>query len=130
MHDVSARDWQFRTGQWVSGKTFDTFGPCGPYLVTPDDIPDAHGLGISLKLNGKVMQQSNTSNLIFRVPVLISYLSQIFTLRPGDIISTGTPSGIGFARRPQVFLQDGDVVEITIDQIGTLRHSCVTERVP
>jgi 2-keto-4-pentenoate hydratase/2-oxohepta-3-ene-1,7-dioic acid hydratase in catechol pathway len=130
MHDVSARDWQFRTGQWVSGKTFDTFGPCGPYLVTPDEIPDAHSLGISLKLNGKVMQQSNTSNLIFRVPVLISYLSQIFTLRPGDIISTGTPSGIGFARRPQVFLQDGDVVEITIDQIGTLRHSCVAERVP
>jgi 2-keto-4-pentenoate hydratase/2-oxohepta-3-ene-1,7-dioic acid hydratase in catechol pathway len=128
MHDVSARDWQFRTGQWVSGKTFDTFGPCGPYLVTPDEIPDAHNLGISLTLNGKVMQQSNTCNLIFRVPVLISYLSEIFTLQPGDIISTGTPSGIGFARRPQVFLKDGDVVEITIGGIGTLRHNCVAER--
>ena len=127
MHDVSARDWQFRTGQWVSGKTFDTFGPCGPVLVTPDEVPDPHALDIRLTLNGRVMQQSNTANLIFNVPTLISYLSQMLTLQPGDIISTGTPPGVGFARRPPVFLQDGDVVEIFVERVGTMRHACVAE---
>jgi 2-keto-4-pentenoate hydratase/2-oxohepta-3-ene-1,7-dioic acid hydratase in catechol pathway len=127
MHDVSARDWQFRTGQWISGKTFDSFGPCGPYLVTRDEVPDPHKLGIRLTLNGKVMQDSNTCNLIFQVPVLVSYLSQIVTLKPGDIISTGTPPGIGAARNPKVFLQDGDLVEITVEHVGTIRHRCVAE---
>ena len=127
MHDVSARDWQFRTGQWLSGKSFDTFAPCGPYLVTADEVTDPHSLGIRLMLNGQVMQNSNTSNLIFGIPALISYISHIFTLQPGDIISTGTPPGVGFARRPPVFLQLGDAVEITIDKLGTMRHTCVAE---
>ena len=127
MHDVSARDWQFRTGQWISGKTFDTFGPCGPYLVTPDEIADPHNLDIRLKLNGQVMQNSNTRNLIFNVPTLISYLSHMFTLKAGDIISTGTPPGVGFARRPQVFLRAGDTVEITVEGLGTMKHACEAE---
>lgn len=127
MHDVSARDWQFRTGQWVSGKTFDTFGPCGPHLITPDEVPDPHILGIRLTLNGKVMQESNTRNLIFDVPTLVSYLSHIFTLLPGDIISTGTPPGVGFARKPPVFLKPGDIVEIWVEKVGTMRHSCAAE---
>jgi 2-keto-4-pentenoate hydratase/2-oxohepta-3-ene-1,7-dioic acid hydratase in catechol pathway len=127
MHDVSARDWQFRTGQWVSGKTFDTFAPIGPYLVTPDEIPDPHALNIRLTLNGSVMQDSNTQNLIFRIPALISYLSHIFTLVPGDIISTGTPPGVGFARKPPVFLKDGDLVEISVENIGIMRHRCISE---
>jgi 2-keto-4-pentenoate hydratase/2-oxohepta-3-ene-1,7-dioic acid hydratase in catechol pathway len=127
MHDVSARDWQFRTGQWVSGKTFDTFGPCGPVLVTPDEVPDPHSLDIRLTLNGAVMQQSNTRNLIFNIPTLISYISEMVTLVPGDIISTGTPPGVGFARRPQVFLGDGDTVEIWVERVGTMRHRCVAE---
>ena len=127
MHDVSARDWQFRTGQWVSGKTFDTFGPCGPTMVTSDEVPDPQALDIRLTLNGTVMQQSNTRNLIFNVPTLISYISDIVTLRPGDIISTGTPPGVGFARKPQVFLRDGDTVEIYVERVGTMRHRCVAE---
>ncbi len=127
LHDVSARDWQFRTGQWVAGKTFDTFAPCGPYLVTPDEITDPHALEIKLSLNGTVMQNSNTRNLIFRIPVLIGYLSSIFTLQPGDIISTGTPPGVGFARRPQVFLRDGDLVEISVQNVGVMKHRCAVE---
>lgn len=128
MHDVSARDWQFRTGQWMSGKTFDTFGPCGPHLVTPDEVPDPHNLDIRLTLNGQVMQDSNTSNLIFDIPTLISYISHIFTLKAGDIISTGTPPGVGFARRPQVFLKDGDFVEIFVEKVGLMQHRCTAEK--
>ncbi len=128
LHDVSARDWQFRTGQWISGKTFDTFAPCGPYLVTPDEIPDPHTLDIKMSLNGKIMQDSNTRNLIFGIPMLISYLSNIFTLQPGDIISTGTPPGVGFARRPQLFLRDGDLVEISVSGLGVMSHRCVAEK--
>lgn len=128
MHDVSARDWQFRTGQWMSGKTFDTFGPCGPHLVTPDEVGDPHDLDIRLTLNGQVMQDSNTNNLIFDIPTLISYLSHIFTLKAGDIISTGTPPGVGFARRPQVFLKDGDLVEIFVERVGLMQHRCTAEQ--
>jgi 2-keto-4-pentenoate hydratase/2-oxohepta-3-ene-1,7-dioic acid hydratase in catechol pathway len=127
MHDVSARDWQFRTGQWVSGKTFDNFAPCGPHLVTPDEIDDPHDLDIRLTLNGRVMQDSNTRNLIFNIPTLISYTSHMFTLKPGDIISTGTPPGVGFARRPQVFLQDGDIVELFVEGVGTMRNRVIAE---
>ena len=127
MHDVSARDWQFRTGQWVSGKTFDNFAPCGPHLVTPDEIKDPHDLDIRLTLNGQVMQDSNTRNLIFNIPTLISFMSQMFTLKPGDIISTGTPPGVGFARRPQVFLQDGDIAEVFVEGVGTLRNRVIAE---
>lgn len=127
VNDVSARDWQFRTGQWLQGKTFDTFAPCGPYLVTSDEIADPNLLSISLTLNGQVMQASNTRNMIFNVPELLSQLSQLMTLKPGDILSTGTPSGVGFVRNPQVFLKPGDIVEISVESIGVLKHTCVAE---
>jgi 2-keto-4-pentenoate hydratase/2-oxohepta-3-ene-1,7-dioic acid hydratase in catechol pathway len=123
-HDVSARDWQLRKpgGQWMSGKTFDTFAPVGPYLVTADEVPDPHALRIRLRLNGDLMQDSSTAQLIFRVPETIAYLSQIMTLEPGDLIFTGTPPGVGMARKPPVWLKPGDVVEVEIDGLGTLRN--------
>jgi 2-keto-4-pentenoate hydratase/2-oxohepta-3-ene-1,7-dioic acid hydratase in catechol pathway len=126
-HDVSARDWQLNKPgkQWMAGKTFDTFAPVGPALVTPDEVADPHNLGIRLRLNGKTMQDSNTSKLIFQVDQIIAYLSQIFTLEPGDLIFTGTPPGVGMARKPPVWLQPGDVVEVEIDGLGTLRNSVV-----
>jgi 2-keto-4-pentenoate hydratase/2-oxohepta-3-ene-1,7-dioic acid hydratase in catechol pathway len=123
-HDVSARDWQFRgERQWTIGKTFDTFGPTGPELVTADEAPDPHALPVRLRLNGQTMQDSNTREFIFPVPELIAYLSQVMTLEPGDLIFTGTPPGVGFARKPPVWLQPGDVVEVEIDGIGTLRNA-------
>jgi 2-keto-4-pentenoate hydratase/2-oxohepta-3-ene-1,7-dioic acid hydratase in catechol pathway len=126
-HDVSARDWQMRKDgkQWMVGKTFDTFAPTGPVIVTADEVPDPHELGIRLRLNGQVMQDSNTRELIFRVPTVLAYLSQVFTLEPGDLVFTGTPSGVGFARKPPVFLKDGDVVEVEIDRLGVLRNPVV-----
>jgi 2-keto-4-pentenoate hydratase/2-oxohepta-3-ene-1,7-dioic acid hydratase in catechol pathway len=122
INDVSARDLQFSDGQWVRAKSFDTFAPMGPYLVTPQTLHDGDELDIELRLNGKTMQKSNTRNLIFKVPDLISYISQIMTLEPGDVIATGTPGGVGFGRNPQVFLKPGDVVEIEIEGIGQLRN--------
>ncbi|HZS43473.1 MAG TPA: fumarylacetoacetate hydrolase family protein [Blastocatellia bacterium] len=119
-NDVSARDWQFRTGQFTAGKTFDTFASCGPFLVTADEVGDPHNLSIKLTLNGQVMQDSSTSHLIFNIPKLVEYLSQLFPLKPGDIVSTGTPSGVGFARKPPVFLKDGDKVKIEIERVGVL----------
>jgi 2-keto-4-pentenoate hydratase/2-oxohepta-3-ene-1,7-dioic acid hydratase in catechol pathway len=126
-HDVSARDWQLHKPgkQWMTGKTFDTFAPVGPALVTADEVPDPHNLGIRLRLNGKTMQDSNTSQLIFRVDEIIAYLSKIFTLEPGDLIFTGTPPGVGMARKPPVWLQPGDIVEVEIDGLGILRNSVV-----
>jgi 2-keto-4-pentenoate hydratase/2-oxohepta-3-ene-1,7-dioic acid hydratase in catechol pathway len=126
-HDVSARDWQLEKDgkQWLAGKTFDTFAPCGPYLVTADDVPDPHNLGIRLRLNGQTMQDSNTQQMIFRTEELISYVSQVVTLVPGDLIYTGTPPGVGIAREPKVWLKDGDVVEVEIDGLGLLRNSVV-----
>lgn len=123
-HDVSARDWQLRKpgGQWMGGKTFDTFAPVGPFLVTADEVPDPHALGIRLRLNGETMQDSSTSQLIFRIPETIAYLSQIMTLEPGDLIFTGTPPGVGMARKPAVWLKPGDVVEVEIDGLGVLRN--------
>lgn len=121
-NDVTARDIQFGDKQWVRGKTPDGFFPIGPYLVTADEIPDPHTLDISLTLNGNVMQRSNTSNLIFRIPYLISYFSRTMTLQPGDILSTGTPGGVGVFRNPPIFLKAGDVVEVTIQGLGTLRN--------
>src|SRR5436190_14331164 len=122
-HDVSARDWQLKKdgGQWMVGKTFDTFAPTGPVLVTADEIPDPHRLPIRCVLNGETMQDSNTSQLVFDIPQLVAYLSHVFTLEVGDLVFTGTPPGVGFARRPPVFLKAGDVVEIEIGGIGTLR---------
>ncbi len=121
-NDVTARDIQFGDKQWVRGKTPDGFFPIGPYLVTADEIPDPHTLDISLTLNGHVMQRSNTSNLIFRIPYLISYFSRTMTLQPGDILSTGTPGGVGVFRNPPIFLKAGDVVTVTIQGLGTLRN--------
>jgi 2-keto-4-pentenoate hydratase/2-oxohepta-3-ene-1,7-dioic acid hydratase in catechol pathway len=124
-HDVSARDWQLNKPgkQWMAGKTFDTFAPVGPALVTTDEVPDPQALGIRLRLNGQTMQDSNTSELIFGVDAIIAYLSQIFTLEPGDLIFTGTPPGVGMARKPPVWLKPGDVVEVEIDGLGTLRNA-------
>ena len=121
-NDVSARDWQKGRpgGQWLLGKTFDTFGPVGPYIVSADEISDPHDLDITLRLNSKQMQAGNTSQLVFPIDFLIAHLSKFFTLKPGDLIFTGTPAGVGAGRTPEVYLRSGDVVEITIDQIGNL----------
>lgn len=124
-NDVSVRDWQMRTAQWLQGKTFDGTGPMGPALVTLDELKDPQSLGVTLRLNGEVMQSSNTSNMIFNIPTVISYISQIATLEPGDVISTGTPGGVGFIRKPPVFLKAGDVVEVEIEGLGILRNSFV-----
>lgn len=126
-HDVSARDWQLEKDgkQWMVGKTFDTFAPTGPHLVTVDEVPDPHNLAIRLRLNGQTMQDSNTNQMIFGVGTTLAYLSQVFTLEPGDLIFTGTPPGVGFARQPPVFLKAGDVVEIEIERLGLLRNPVV-----
>jgi 2-keto-4-pentenoate hydratase/2-oxohepta-3-ene-1,7-dioic acid hydratase in catechol pathway len=126
-HDVSARDWQLKKEgkQWMVGKTFDTFAPVGPVIVTPDELTDPHHLPIRLRLNGQTMQDSNTSQMIFDVPSILAYLSQVFTLEPGDLIFTGTPPGVGFARKPPVFLKPGDVVEVEIEGIGVLRNPVI-----
>lgn len=122
MNDVSARDMQFGDGQWFRGKSCDTFAPTGPWIVTRDEVPDPHKLRISLKLNGETMQDSNTSNLIFRVPFLVSYLSQSLSWEAGDLISTGTPPGVGVHRDPPVLLKSGDEVSITVERLGTLTN--------
>ena len=127
VNDVSARDFQMATTQWMIGKTFDTFAPIGPAIVTADEIPDPHKLEISLTLNGEVMQSSNTRHLIFGVPKLIGYLSSVFTLEPGDIISTGTPSGVGFARKPPRWLKPGDEVVVRVAGLGELVNPVVAE---
>jgi 2-keto-4-pentenoate hydratase/2-oxohepta-3-ene-1,7-dioic acid hydratase in catechol pathway len=129
-HDVSARDWQLKKDgkQWMVGKTFDTFAPAGPVLVTRDEIPDPLNLPIRLRLNGEVMQNSNTKQMIFGVAELMVYLSQVFTLEPGDLIYTGTPPGVGMARKPPVYLKDGDVVEVEIEGLGLLRNPVVQEK--
>ncbi len=121
-NDVSARDLQFSDKQWVRGKSCDTFAPCGPFLVTEDEIGDPHQLNIELSVNGKVQQSSNTQNLIFDCYTLVSYISQSITLKTGDLIFTGTPAGVGVFRKPPVFLKAGDVVEVSIEKIGTLRN--------
>jgi 2-keto-4-pentenoate hydratase/2-oxohepta-3-ene-1,7-dioic acid hydratase in catechol pathway len=126
-HDVSARDFQFGDGQWTRGKTCDTFCPIGPALVTADEVPDPQALDITLRLNGEVMQQSNTRNFIFGVAHLIHFLTRSMTLEPGDLISTGTPPGVGCFRKPPVYLKAGDVVEITVDKVGTLRNPVTAE---
>jgi 2-keto-4-pentenoate hydratase/2-oxohepta-3-ene-1,7-dioic acid hydratase in catechol pathway len=119
-NDVSARDFQFADGQWQRGKSCDTFAPMGQTIVTTDAITDPHKLSIKLILNGKTMQDSNTNQLIFGVPELIEFLSETITLEPGDVIATGTPPGVGFARKPPVFLKPGDVMEVLIEGIGGL----------
>ena len=108
MNDVTGRDYQRATTQWLMGKTFDTFAPMGPWIITADEIPDPHSLDIQLEINGERLQNSNTRELIFKIPDLIAFLSSVFTLEPGDIVSTGTPAGVGVARKPQRFLRPGD----------------------
>jgi 2-keto-4-pentenoate hydratase/2-oxohepta-3-ene-1,7-dioic acid hydratase in catechol pathway len=125
-NDYSEREWQMEHGgQWVKGKSFDTFAPVGPFLATRDEIPDPHALRLWLDLNGERCQDSNTSDLIFGVPVLVSYMSRFLTLLPGDLISTGTPQGVGLGRTPPRYLQPGDVVELGIDGLGTQRQRAV-----
>jgi 2-keto-4-pentenoate hydratase/2-oxohepta-3-ene-1,7-dioic acid hydratase in catechol pathway len=124
-NDVSARDLQLkRDTQWTRGKSLDTFCPLGPVIVTRDEIADPQALTITTTVNGDVMQQDSTANMIFGVRQLISYCSRMFTLEPGDLIMTGTPSGVGLGRSPQVFLKDGDVVKIAIDGIGEIENPC------
>jgi 2-keto-4-pentenoate hydratase/2-oxohepta-3-ene-1,7-dioic acid hydratase in catechol pathway len=130
-HDVSARDWQHTKGggQWCRGKTFDTFCPLGPCLVTPDEIPNPNALALKTVLNGQTMQDWNTDDMIFDVPTLIEFLSGSTTLLPGTVIMTGTPHGIGAARDPKVFLKDGDSVTIEIEKIGSLTNPVIDEQV-
>ena len=126
-NDVSVRDWQFHTAQWVVGKSFDTHAPIGPWIVTWDEIGDPHALGIRALVNGEMRQNSNTSNLVFNVFDQIAYLSQAMTLMPGDMIFTGTPGGVGMAMKPPSFLRAGDVVRIEIDKIGALEATMRAE---
>jgi len=123
-NDVSARDLQFGDGQWVRGKSLDSFCPLGPWIVTPDELPDPHSLKIQCSVNNDLMQDSHTGLMIFRIPEVISFLSMHFTLNPGDIILTGTPSGVGVFREPSVYLKDGDEVAVEIEGIGRLVNTC------
>ena len=129
-NDVSARRWQGKrgAGQWVRGKSFDTFCPLGPELVTADELQDPQNLSLSCVLNGKVMQDASTSDMIFPVAELVAYLSTGATLLPGSVILTGTPSGVGFTRKPPVFLMPGDTVEVTVEGIGTLRNPVESQK--
>ena len=124
-NDVTARDLQFRPGdQWLRGKCLDSFCPLGPWLVTADEIPDPHALSIQCRVNGKLLQDSSTAQIIHRIPQLIEYLSAAFTLLPGDVIITGTPHGVGAFRQPPLWLEDGDVVEVEVEGLGVLRNRC------
>lgn len=122
LNDVSARDCQFSDKQWVRAKSMDGFAPCGPWLVTSDEIPNPHRLDIWTRVNGELLQDSNTRQMIFKIPKILSYLSQSITFKPGDIIATGTPPGVGVFREPPVLLQPGDTVESGIEGIGTLKN--------
>ena len=121
-NDISARDFQFHDEQWFRGKSADTFGPLGPWLVTPDEIRDPQALDIQLRLNGELLQSSNTREMIFPIPRILEYISQTMTLQPGDVILTGTPPGVGFARQPPIFLRAGDRMEVAITGLGVLRN--------
>ena len=125
-NDISEREYQLeRLGQWVKGKSCDTFAPLGPFLATTDEIDDPHNLNMWLKLNGKTMQDSNTSDLIFGIPKLVSYISEFMTLLPGDIISTGTPFGVGLGLDPQIFLKEGDEMELGIEGLGVSKQKVI-----
>ena len=127
LNDVSARDVQLATSQWTLGKNFPTFGPMGPCIVTKDEIPDPHALDISLKINGETLQKSNTRELIFKLPALLAYISKMMPLAPGDVISTGTPAGVGMGRSPQRWLKPGDDVVVEIAGIGSLHNPVLAE---
>src|SRR4051794_6646943 len=127
VNDVSARDWQMQTSQWLMGKTFDTFAPMGPCIASADEIPDPHTLDISMEVGGELRQNSNTKELIFRIPELIAHLSSVVTLEPGDVICTGTPAGVGLGFKPPKWLQPGEECVARIAGIGELRNPCVAE---
>jgi 2,4-diketo-3-deoxy-L-fuconate hydrolase len=125
-NDYSEREFQLeRSGQWVKGKSNDTFAPLGPFMATKDEIADPHSLRLWLKVNGEMLQDSNTDDMVFKIPTLVSYLSQFMTLLPGDVISTGTPFGVGLGFKPPRYLKSGDIVELGIDQLGTQRQVAV-----
>jgi len=120
VNDISEREWQIeKLGQWVKGKSGDTFGPTGPYLITKDEIPEINNLNLVTELNGKKMQSGNTKNMIFNTNFILSYLSKFMSLQPGDLVTTGTPAGVGMGMKPQVFLKSGDSIKLTIDSLGT-----------
>lgn len=125
-NDVSARDFQFADGQWVRGKSCDTFAPMGEFVATKDEIEDPNNLRIQFRLNGETLQNSNTGELIFKISEIIEFLSASITLEPGDVVATGTPPGVGFARKPPIFLKDGDIAEVEIEGLGILRNSVQT----
>lgn len=127
LNDVSARDLQFADKQWQRGKSCDTFAPMGPAIVTKDEIPDPNALRIRLRLNGQTMQDSTTAQMIFKVDELVAFLSETVTLEPGDVIATGTPPGVGFARTPPVYLKPGDVVEVEVEGLGVLSNPVLAE---
>jgi len=127
MNDVTARDIQFNDGQWIRAKSFDTFAPIGPWIVTRDEIENPKNLNIRTYINGQIFQDSNTKNMIFDIPYLIEFISSAFTLYPGDIISTGTPPGVGIYREPPYFLHHNDEITIEIEKIGTLTNTVVEE---
>ena len=123
LNDVSEREFQFADSQWQRGKSCDTFAPMGKFIATKDEIPNPHNLSIKFRLNGETLQDSNTNQLIFDIPALIEFLSETITLEPGDIVATGTPPGVGFARNPPIFLKTGDLMEVEVEGLGVLRNS-------
>ena len=128
INDISEREWQIeKMGQWVKGKSHDTFGPIGPYLVTQDEIPDINNLSMSLDVNGKRMQTGNTGTMIFNVFFIVSYLSKYMSLQPGDVITTGTPPGVGMGKKPQVFLKVGDKMRLSIEHLGEQNSKVVPQ---
>jgi acylpyruvate hydrolase len=127
LNDVSARDLQFQTSQFIAGKALDTFAPCGPALVLIDEIADVQALSIKAHLNGETVQDSNTADMIFPVAEIVSFLSRIMTLVPGDVISTGTPAGVGFVKDPPVFMHEGDLIEVEISEVGRLSNRLIAE---
>jgi 2-keto-4-pentenoate hydratase/2-oxohepta-3-ene-1,7-dioic acid hydratase in catechol pathway len=127
-NDVSARDFQMATTQWMIGKTFDTFAPMGPWIASDDEVADPHELDIRLTINGETMQSSNTRHLIFRIPDLLCFLSGVFTLEPGDVVATGTPAGVGFARKPPRYLKPDDEVVVSVRGLGELRNPVIAEQ--
>jgi len=128
VNDVSEREWQIeKLGQWAKGKSGDTFGPTGPYLVTKDEISDINNLNLTTEVNGKKMQSGNTKNMIFNTNFILSYLSKFMSLQPGDLVTTGTPAGVGMGMNPQVFLKSGDNIKIAIDNLGTQNSKVVSK---
>jgi 2-keto-4-pentenoate hydratase/2-oxohepta-3-ene-1,7-dioic acid hydratase in catechol pathway len=128
VNDISEREWQIeKMGQWVKGKSGDTFGPTGPYLVTKDEISDINNLNLSLDVNEKKMQVGNTKNMIFNTNFLLSYLSKFMSLQPGDIVTTGTPAGVGMGMKPPIFLKSGDKIKLSIDNLGQQNSKIITE---